>query len=66
MYPFRTKRFDQISVAFFVLTEVLPFCQLPLYTNKYGFFSTIAARFLVCHYGKNSNSASSLKDACAE
>ena len=66
MYPFRTKRFDQIFVAFFVLTELLSFCQLPLYTNEYGFFLTIAARFFVCRYVKNNNSASSLKDACAE
>ena len=67
MYPFRTKRFEQISVAFFVLTELLSFCQLPLYSNKYGFFSTMAARFFVCHYVKNNkNSASSLQDACAE
>ena len=67
MYPFRTKRFDQISVAFFALNELLSFFQLPLYSNKCGILSTMLARFFVCHYVKNiSNSASSLKDAFAE
>ena len=67
MYPFRTKRFDQISVAFFVLNELLSFFQLPLYFNKCGILSTMLARFFVCHYVKNiNNSASSLKDAFAE